>query len=157
MTSNDFTLKRSFRPYAALTVILAFVTILATAASVRTREVAPAMAMLGGWLLFLPIIFIGTRYRISWCNGSIVQKASGIPDVSIKADQITRVVQETSDLSTLVSMRRPFRRIAIYSEGSDGTKFIDVSPKHFQSDDIRKLMLAIHKQRPDLTLPKNLI
>jgi hypothetical protein len=54
-----------------------------------------------------------------------------------------------------VSLRRPFRRLAIYSEHGSSIKFIDVSLKHFAADDVRKLMRVIHEQRPDLVLPKN--
>jgi len=54
-------------------------------------------------------------------------------------------------------MRRPFRRITIYAEGAEITKFIDVSLKHFVAEDIRKLMRKIHDNRPDLSLPKKWI
>jgi hypothetical protein len=49
------------------------------------------------------------------------------------------------------------RRIAIYGDGSNGHKWIDVSLKHFAAEDIRRLMRAIHEQRPDLSMPKNWI
>jgi len=46
----------------------------------------------------------------------------------------------------------------IYTGNPQGeSKFIDVSLKHFAADDIRKLMRAIHQERPDLVLPKHWI
>jgi hypothetical protein len=116
---------------------------------------APIGAAVFGWLLFIPIVYIGTRYQILWRDGALIQKASGMQDVLIRPNEITRIALETSDLQTLMSFRRPFRRIAIYARGADGSKWVDVSLKHFAADDIRKLMRAIHERRPDLSMPKN--
>jgi hypothetical protein len=80
-----------------------------------------------------------------------------MPEVSINANEITRVALETSDTQTLLSLRRPFRRIAIYASSPNQSKMIDVSLKHFAPHDIRRLMQAIHDRRPDLSIPKNWI
>ena len=49
------------------------------------------------WILFyVPLVFIGMRYRLYWRDGTVVQKASGMADVEIEADAITRIVRETS-------------------------------------------------------------
>jgi ribosome-interacting GTPase 1 len=86
----------------------------------------------------------------------IVQKASGMSDVSIKADKITRIEQEVSNVGTLVRFNRPSRRIVIYAEKPHGEcMYIDVSLKHFVADDVRKLMRAIQVRRPDLEFPKH--
>ena len=98
---------------------------------------------------------MGTRYRIYWNNGEIIQKAVAGNLTKIKTDEITNEVQETSDLQTLATFSRPMRRIVIYARHADGGKFIDVSLKHFVAEDIRNLMRAIHERRPDLSLPKN--
>jgi hypothetical protein len=154
MATTDFALRRSTQPYQALVLIFGCVTILAAFTALQQRDWTIIGVMPFGWLFLVPIIYIGTRYRLYWRGGAIIQRASGLDDVSIRSDEITRVVLERSDLQTLVSYRRPFRRIAIYAEHRDGVKFIDVSLKHFVADDIRKLMRAIHEQRPDLSLPK---
>jgi vacuolar-type H+-ATPase subunit C/Vma6 len=75
-------------------------------------------------------------------------------DVILSMSEINQVRLE-AELS--LAMRRPFRRIAIYSHHSKSKKFIDVSLKHFAAEDIRELMRAIHGQRPDLVLPKHWI
>jgi hypothetical protein len=71
-------------------------------------------------------------------------------DIVIPAKDISLVRTETSP-----ERGRVLRRIAIYSNlDSKNPKFVDVSLKHFVPEDIRKLMDAIHKERPDLVLPK---
>jgi hypothetical protein len=59
-------------------------------------------------------------------------------------------VFEKSDLATMLSFRRPTRRITIYGKDQ---QHLDVSLKHFVMADIRRLMQEIKKERPDLTLP----
>jgi hypothetical protein len=49
------------------------------------------------------------------------------------------------------------RRIVIYAEGAEVTKFIDVSLKHFVAKHIRKIMRAIHDKRSGLSLPEKWI
>jgi hypothetical protein len=94
------------------------------------------------------------RYRIFWDNGEIVQKAVAGNLTKIETGEITDVVQETSDIQTLLTFSRPMRRIVIYARYADRGKHIDVSLKHFVATDIRKLMKAIHDRRPDLELPE---
>jgi hypothetical protein len=156
MSTGDFALRRSTQPYQALAIIFTCVTILMIVTSFRQHDWSPITAMGIGWLLFGAIVFIGTRYRVWWkSSGAITQRAANYAITAIHVHEITRIEQETSDLSTLVSLRRPFRRIAIYAEHAGSIKFIDVSLKHFAPSDIRKLMRVIHEQRPDLVLPKN--
>lgn len=156
MEKSRVALRRSIGPYAGFIIILAGVTGLLMFVSLKTGDWTPFGTALLGWLFLLVIIYVGTRYRIFWCDGEIVQKASGRADVSIRVEEITRVEQETSGVRTLVAFRRPVRRIVIYAEKPHGEgKFIDVSLKHFVANDIRELMRAIHAHRPDLTLPKH--
>jgi hypothetical protein len=155
-STRAFVLRRSVGPYVGFTVILVGVTGLMVFVSLKTRDWTPLEMMSVGWFFLAVIVYIGTRYRIFWRDGAVVQRASGRVDVSIKPDEITRVEQETSDVRTLFSFRRPFRRITIYAEKPRGEgKYIDVSLKHFVADDVRKLMRAIHARRADLTLPKH--
>lgn len=154
MTLTNFVLKRSFQPYAGLTTILSFVTILGVVISFQTHDWTLIGALPFGWLMFAPYVYIGTRYRIFWHNGKIIQKASGMEDVTIKANEILKIEKETSNLSTFISLRRPFRRITIYGKDADGEKYIDVSLKHFALEDICKLLKEIHDERPDLKIPQ---
>jgi hypothetical protein len=92
-------------------------------------------------------------------NAALQQEGTDLVDdagtlTKIKANEITNVVQETSDLQTLATFSTPMRRIAIYARHADGGKFIDVSLKHFVAADVRRLMKAIHDRRPDLEIPK---
>jgi hypothetical protein len=156
MSTGDFALRRSTQPYQALAIILFSVTLLAAVTSYQQHDWSPIAAMGIGWLLFGAIVFIGTRYRVWWkSSGLITQRVANCAITAIHVHEITRIEQETSDLSTLVSLRRPFRRIAIYAGHAHTPKFIDVSLKHFVAADIRKLMRRLHEQRPDLVLPKN--
>jgi hypothetical protein len=98
--------------------------------------------------------WFGMRYRIFWDNNEVIQKAVAGNYTKIRTDEITDIVQETSDIQTLATFSRPMRRIVIYARHADGGKFIDVSLKHFVAGDIRKLMRAIHDRRPDLAIPR---
>ncbi len=93
------------------------------------------------------------------CICSNIEKISNVPlayDFQWSdATTIKWIEQETSDLQTLLSMSRPFRRITIYGNTHEGMKVIDVSLKHFNLDDVRKLMKVIHDHRPDLPMPQN--
>jgi hypothetical protein len=108
-----------------------------------------------GFLLFVAFnSWFGTRYRIYWDNGQIIQKAVAGNLTKITTNEITEVVQETSDIQTLLTFSRPMRRIVFYARHADAGKYIDVSLKHFVAADIRKLMNAVHDRRPDLVLPQ---
>jgi hypothetical protein len=72
---------------------------------------------------------------------------------SIKIANISSIQQEVSNARTAASLRRPFRRIAIYAPSKDGTDFIDISLKHFVHADIKKLLEIIRSKRPDLSVP----
>jgi hypothetical protein len=104
------------------------------------------------WLLYAPMVYIGTRYRILWQNDQIRQIALGKPDVTLSMREIAVVSLEVNTTGG-----RPFRRIALYSHHSKSGNVIDVSLKHFAAEDIRVLMRSIHQQRPDLALPKHWI
>ena len=86
-------------------------------------------------------------------------RAAGFPwaliTITQRVEDIERIEQETSNAQTLARMNRPFRRITIYGKTSlEARNFIDVSLKHFNLDDIHKLMKIIHERRPDVPMPK---
>lgn len=143
-----FVLRRSFQPYIALTIILSGVTLLQLVISIKIHSWNPLVAASIIWLIFAGMVFIGTRYRILLKGSTIVQKAFGKPDVAIDVDEISAIKSETSSAGTLVRLRRPFRRITIYSWPN--TNFIDVSLKHFLAEDVQTLMTKIRSHRPDL-------
>jgi hypothetical protein len=101
------------------------------------------------------MMYPDTRYRIFWKDGVIRQVSVSKFVTTISCPEITRIVQERSDLQSRMRMQRPLGRIAIYAGQGAQEKHIDVSLRHFTSDDIRELMRAIHERRPDLTIPRN--
>jgi hypothetical protein len=156
ITEQGFGLRRIVDPYLGLGVIISGVTALALFVGFYRNVWGPVEAMPLLWVLVGVLVYIGTRYRVGWRAGAVVQKASGGRDVVIEAAQIDHVALETGldDVGAAIQMRRPFRRITIYRQGKSGG-FIDVSLKHFAADDIRRLMRAIQSARPDLALPKH--
>jgi hypothetical protein len=149
---QTFILRHSRQPYIAFALPLLLVTGIGVAASAKTGQWMSLWYLVAIWGFFLPWSFFLSRYRVCWSHRAITQKAAGGSDVTIDLGTITKVKLETSDSATLLSFRRPFRRISIYNNDK---KFIDVSLKHFLAEDIRRLMRFVHEQRPDLTLPKN--
>ena len=144
-----FMLRRSANPYLSLSMILFGVMILQLGLSIKVHSWKPLVAISIIWLWFAVVVFIGTRYRIFWKDGTIVQKAFGKSDVTIGVYEISDLRQETSNVGTLARFRRPFRRVTIYAEGPE-RKFIDVSLKHFLAEDVKRLMSIIEAHRPDL-------
>lgn len=154
-SQNSFALRRSAQPYTGLPVILCCVLIGMVVVAVKINDWGGIKIAVPGFIFFVAInVWFGMRYRIFLNDVEIIQKAVAGNLTKIKIDEITDIVQETSDLQTLATFSRPMRRIVIYAKHTDGGKFIDVSLKHFMTADIRKLMGAIHQRRPDLTLPK---
>jgi hypothetical protein len=155
-TIKSFSLRRTIQPYIGIVIITAILSGLLIFNAIKTADLSWLEAI--GVMVTILIVtqYPNTRYRICWQHGhEIKQIASNKVVTTIKTSEITRIEQERSDPLTLLQMRRPSRRIAIYADGSDGQKWIDVSLKHFAADDIRRLMRAIHESRPDLSMPKN--
>lgn len=152
---NSFALRRSLQPYWGLIIIFAILTVCGLYYTFSSHDLF-GLSVLFGWVFVAFNTWFGMRYRIFWDNGEIIQKAVAGNLTKIQISEITDVVQETSDMQTLVTFSRPMRRIVIYAKHADG-KFIDVSLKHFVIEDVRKLMRVIHEQRPELTLPKQFL
>jgi hypothetical protein len=156
MASTNFTLTRSIQPYIGLAVILLLVSIFVVATgSFKQNDWTFIFMIVSGSVFFLALnTFIGTRYRVYWRNDAVGMHPVGSnQDVIIPVEKITLVREETS-----LQRGRAFRRIAIYAHSTeDKATFVDISLKHFVAYDIRKLMRAIHEERPDLALPKSWI
>ena len=149
-------LRRTIAPYTGQIAILALVTLSMSFVSIWKHAWGLILSTPVMWLLFAPLVYFGSKYKIYWTSNDICQQASGGPRVCIQYGEIARIALETSKPGELLAASRPFRRIAIYAENPHGEgKFIDVSLKHFVADDIRELMRAIHARRPDLELPKH--
>ena len=146
ISSRPFVLRQSLGPYYGLLIILFAVVILQILISIKIGNWSPLLATGIMWIFFAVVIFIGTRYKILLKDGVVVQKSFAKQDVAIPVAEITDICQEISDVSALVRFRRPFRRITIYHRD----KFIDVSLKHFLTEDVNKLLALIQEQRPDL-------
>lgn len=147
-----FILRHDLGPALSLPIIVLLCLIFGAVASGNWQSIIPVVIPFS----FLCLIFVWFQlsYRIWWKDGTIFQKTSGGDITTIKADEIKQISQERSNTQALFAMNRPFRRIAIYGESSEGPKIIDVSLKHFNPEDIRKLMTTIHELRPDLEMPK---
>lgn len=147
-------LRRTVTPYVGQSTIILIVAIWTLFVSVRTGDWGFMLGLAVVLGLFLYLVSIGLKYKIYWTSKEVCQEASGGAPVRIKFSEIANVVAERARSGEFFSMSRPFRRIAIYGVGSDKSKFIDVSLRHFNLDDIRELLQNIHKHRPDLTIPK---
>jgi len=149
-------LRRTIAPYMGQIIILVLVTFGVLFVCIKKHEWALLLPVSIVWLLFLILTCIGLKYKINWTDNEICQKASGGSKVCIQYSEITKVVSEISKPGDILAASRPFRRVAIYAEEPRGEgRFIDVSLKHFVTDDVRKLMCVIHDHRSDLVLPRN--
>ena len=148
----DFRLRHTLSPSIVWIVMFGGVDVLLLYAMLGEHEfnwnIAGAIALLSALAIF--IISLNLRYTITWNGTAIVQTAFGLPKVSIKPADITKVRFETSDARTLFKANRPYNRIAIYA----GNQFIDISMKHFKVEDIRKLIASIREIRSDLPIDK---
>jgi hypothetical protein len=152
--TGDFALRRTLQPYALLLIVLVALTLLGAFDAIKDHDLNWVGAILFLWAISILSLYPDTRYRVFWENDTIKQIAANKDVTIIKPSEIKNIGLEHSNLQELFGMRRPSRRIAIYGNGSDGQKWIDVSLKHFAADDIRRLMRAIHERRPDLAIPK---
>lgn len=149
---SSFALGRSVQPYAGIVVIFSLLTVFGLYYTFSSGD-WNGLYVLFGWIFVAFNIWFGLCYRIYWHNGEIIQKAVAGNVTKIKADEITRIEQETSNMGTLFTLSRPMRRIVIYADGGQ-PRYIDVSLKHFVADDVLKLMKVIHERRPNLAIPK---
>ena len=148
-------LRRTVQPYVGQTLILALVTGFAVFESVTSSDWdfiwAPAV--------FLPLygiyfLYFGLQYRVFWDKENVVMRARGGPERRIHFDEITSIRNEVSSAREVVAQSRPFRRIVIIGRRSGGNDVIDISLRHFRLEDIKRLLIEIHKRRPDISLPE---
>jgi hypothetical protein len=154
---KEFALTRSIYPYRVYIIAGIIVTALSLFDAVTMHDIN-FIAMSGLlWLVLLATQYGNTRYRIFWHDGEIKQISANKYITTIDTSEIITIGQESAGLQERLRLRRPADRIAIYAEKNGKTKHIDVSLRHFVAADIRKLMHAIHEQRPDLAIPKGWI
>ena len=151
----SFALRRVFGPYAIWPFVILLLVIVWVPAGLRTHDWSGLEAIGALLPLIVIAIYIMSRYRVSWENGTIITRSGGfgygVRSIDIK--DIISIKQERSDIHTLMKMVRPASRITIYAKTSEGMTFTDVSLKHFNLVDVRKLMKLIHEHRPDLEMP----
>jgi len=151
---NNFSLRRRFGPILGFPIFLCIPLIALTFGSLKTNNfdwikiVIPTFILLYGFMLFFQL-----GYRLIFKDNKIIQRASNGEITTIEINEIENIKQETSDTQTLISLRRPSNRITIYAK----EKIVDVSLKHFKSEDVRKLMKIIHDHRPEITIPNGWI
>ena len=155
MPRNEFALTRSVYPYSLYVIICTGLFLLGLFDLIRIKDPSPMYASLAVALFVIVMMYPDTRYRIFWKDGVIRQVSVNKFVTTISCAKITCIAQERSDLQRRMRMQRPLDRIAIYAGQGAQEKHIDVSLRHFTSDDIRKLMRAIHERLPDLTIPRH--
>jgi hypothetical protein len=152
--SNDFALRRAIGPYAGYLVIFTIISLIWVLAIYKSGDLGGIGVIALLWIVLLISQYPNTRYRIFW-NKDEIEQISAYKDVTvIKIGDIERIALESSDIRTLLSFTRPSNRITIYGKNKERPQWIDVSLKHFSAEDIRRLMRAIHEERPDLSIPK---
>lgn len=155
MPNENFSLRRSPAPYFGLGLILGGIALWLIAGAWSKRDMGTIESGLLLLVLFGVHVFIGTRYRVSVRDGTIVQKAFAKKTVTIPFSDIATLISDHSTVKEAAQMNRPFRRIVVASSASSGSKTIDVSQKHFARADIQRLLAEIRAARPDLQLPKH--
>lgn len=147
-------LRRSFAPYAGEVCILTLVSLAVLFVALRKHDGSIMLAALTLWLLAFVDFSFQFRYRIYWSDAEVRQVAAG-GEVRLGYDDIAAVEVESGGSTGGVFPSRPFRRLAIYSRGPERTPVhVDISLRHFRSDDIQMLMNSLRTRRPDLALPK---
>jgi hypothetical protein len=154
---KEFALTRSIYPYSVSILSGLLVTVVSLFDAVQMHDVGFIVVSVLVWVVLFTTQYGDTRYRIFWHDGEIEQISANKYVTTIKTSEITSIGQESAGLQERLRLRRPADRIAIYAAHNGETKHIDVSLRHFVATDIRKLMHAIHEQRPDLTIPKSWI
>jgi hypothetical protein len=154
-----FKLRHSMRPFSGLWFILFFVLVLTIFVGITNSDWGGFVAALIVCCVCIPVLIaFNMRYRVWLSDGDTLHMQASTWNnrantTSIKISEITSISLETSNVQTAAALRRPFRRLAIYSERHGQTKWIDVSLKHFVKSDIQKLLDIIKSKRPDLTIP----
>jgi len=147
------------RPFSGLGFILFVVLALTVFVGIMNSDWGGFGAALVICCVCIPVLIIfSMRYRVWLSDGDTVHMQASTWDnraniTSIKISEITSIRLETSNVQTAAALRRPFRRVTIYSEKHGQTKWIDVSLKHFVRSDIQKLLDIIKTKRPDLAIP----
>jgi hypothetical protein len=155
MPRRGFALTRSFYPYSLYAIVCIGVSLLGIFDWYKLNDLSFLIASLFLWVIVIATQYGNTRYRILWNDGEIKQISVNNIVTIISCSDISRIAQEKSSVESRISVRRPADRIAIYAGRGSEEKYIDVSLRHFTSDDIRKLMRAIHAKRPDLAIPRH--
>lgn len=146
-------LRRSVAPYVGEACILVLISLAVLLLVLRRNDWQLLLVIVVLWLLAFADFSFGFRYRILWSDSRVLQKASG-GEVILTYDEITAVVAEIGGARSGLFPSRPFRRIAIYSGGTErASKHIDVSLRHFRLDDVGQFMNYLKLRRPDLVLP----
>jgi hypothetical protein len=147
-------LRRTVTPYIGQTlIILLFAIFVSWVASMKQQW---GLLWCAGliWPLWASYILIfGLRYRIIWNDAAIIMRASGGPERQIGFDEITEIRYEVAGATEFLAQSRPFRRIVILGRKSHPKTLIDISLRHFRTQDIKNLMNAIHERRPDIAMP----
>lgn len=153
-SEDYFILRIIIDPYVLVPLVCLAVGVMSIPYIIKTNDWSPIWCLLILCMIYAWIPYTSIRYRIWWQDGTIFQQSADRIMTSISISDINQIKRESSDLNTLLSLRRPSRRLTVYGDTSEGSKVIDVSLIHFNLQDVRKLMKMIHNKRPNLEMPK---
>jgi energy-coupling factor transporter transmembrane protein EcfT len=145
-------LRQTAQPYVGQIAILLLITVIIVGVAYKMdmwELIFPIPVM---WILFSIPTYIGMRYQVYWDEVGIGRVASGEEKIFIKYDDIREIRRQKATLSEMISMSRPFRRIAIFGPSAKGEAQLNVSLRHFRREDVERLMKTIRSRRPDLVL-----
>jgi hypothetical protein len=149
-----FVLRHSIVPYRTLGTFFLAVMVWGFVASYRSGKwgTFESAALVAG--IYSLQIALGLWYQIGIRKGIIWRRAFGKPRESLELSDITSVGNVTSDTKTMAALNKPLRSVVIrgYAQGSPVT--IDVSTKHFVTQDLHRLMQIIQEARPEIAVPK---
>jgi hypothetical protein len=144
-TERNLTDALCFSPYlyrrnfiSRIAVGLAFI-------SIKKSAWSPLEVTLVGFALVAISHYADLRYQVFWRNGAIEGITTNNQVTTIKVPDTSNVILETSDLATMLTLRRPVGCITIYSKDS---RHLDVSLKHFVMPDIKNQKAYARNSQP---------
>jgi hypothetical protein len=153
-TETSVILRRTITPYIGQSLILVGVTVFLFCIALRKQQLNLLWAAGLIWVLYASFVLLfGMQYKVFLDDQGVTMRASGGPKRNIQFEEITDIRYETASADEFLAQARPFRRIVILGHRHDPNGRIDISLRHFRSEDINALLMAIHKRRPDLKLP----
>ncbi len=141
-------LRRTITPYIGQSLILVGVTVLLFCVALRKQQWDLLWAAGVIWVLYASFVLLfGMKYEVSFDDQGVNMKASGGPERRIRFEEIKEVRYETASGGEFLAQARPFRRIVILGPQRQPNGKIDISLRHFRTEDINSLLMAIRTRK----------